>query len=148
MKRILLLVILSVSLISCSKDDKVESGALEVTLSYYFNEYQGNKPDVGASIYLFKQEGKSIDYEESSMRIGLLQYKGESEHTRNVYNATADVYGKAVINEVLYGDYLLVAASKGRFIFSVKPITINKSQTNEVKNFGYKKEFDKNGESW
>lgn len=145
-----MLAMVLVGLSSCKKSDSesLGSGSVEVKMSYFFNDSQGYKPDADARIFLFKQTKKSIDYEKSSPRIGKIWYVGDSEPVYQDYEATADVTGLAVIENVGNGDYLLVAKSKGRFTFSIKPISVKGSKVSEVKAFGYKSEFEIDGESW
>lgn len=148
MKKIILALVMAFSIASCKKNDVQLNGSLEVKMSYYYNSYQGYKPDVGAKIYLFKQTGKSYERKLVDYRIGLLTIEGTTEIVRADFKAEADGTGLAKIQNVPYGDYLLVASSKGRFIYSTKPITINAALQNEVKNFGYLNEFKDEGESW
>ena len=151
MKRILMLFMILTGLSSsCSKNgaDPSANGSVEVKMSYFYNDAQGYKPDANASIFLFKQSGKSIDYENSSPRIGKIQYQGDNEPVYQDYEATADLNGLAVIENVPNGDYLLVAKSKGRLTFSIKPISVKSSKVSEVKAFGYKSELNIKGESW
>ncbi|TZF81805.1 hypothetical protein FW774_17260 [Pedobacter sp. BS3] len=149
MKKTLLILTAAILLSACKKsDDKPKTGSIEVKLSYFYNDFQGYKADVGARIYLFKQTGKSYDKSYVNYSIGALQVSGSDEIVYYDYRAEADVTGTAKIDNVPYGKYLLVAASKGRFVYSVKPIEVNSVSQNFVKNFGYLHEFDDNGESW
>ena len=101
-----------------------------------------------ATIYLFKKSNNVYERDLTDFRIGMLTIDGTEETVRYDFKATADVNGVAAINDVPYGDYLLVASSKGRFSYSTKPITLNSPHLQEVKNFGYLSEFDDTGESW
>lgn len=143
-------VVLITLITSCSKDNEQSNsnGSVEVKMTYFFNDAQGYKADVGASIFLFKQTQKSIDYEKSSPRIGKIWYVGDSKEVYQDYEANAGADGVATIENVSNGDYLLVAKSKGRMTFSIKPISVNNNKVSATKAFGYKSELDIKGESW
>lgn len=148
MKKIIIAFICALFLTGCSKDSEVKTGSLEVTLSYYYNAYQGYKPDVDAKVYLFK--GYDVKYKDSysNYATGSLRTESDDKLVFNDFKAVADVNGKAVISNIPYGKYLLVVSSKGRFVYSKKIIEINSDLKTETKNFGYKDEFDDDGESW
>ena len=148
MRKLMLFIAVASVFVGCKKDEGVKTGTVEVTISYFYNDFQGYKPDVDASIYLFKQTGKSYERSLVDYRIGVLTVEGTEETVRHDFKATANVNGVATINNVPYGEYLLVAASEGRWSYSVKPIKLNAPKLEEVKNFGYLREFDNNGESW
>ena len=150
MKRILLVLITFAAIIAgCKKEDKpVLTGNLDVKMSYFYNTYQGYKPDTGAEIYLFKQNGKAFDQDYIAYRIGYLKVVGTGETVQYNFKAEADVSGTAKITGIPYGQYLLVACSEGRNTYSVKTIEINSETKTEVKNFYYLDEFDDDGERW
>jgi len=150
MKKLLLLPLLIILLFGCQKDkdEEVPLGSLEVKISYYYNAFQGYKPDTGANLYLYKQTGKTYIRDFIDFRVGLLEVVGTGEKVTSDFKAEADVTGLAKINNIPYGDYLMVAASEGRFLYSAKPIKIDAPLTSDVKNFGYRNELDDNGEPW
>lgn len=149
MRKILLAILITMATaVGCKKDKEEKKGALEVKMSYYFNQYQGYKPDVNADIFLFKNTGKSYKQDYIDYRIGRLEVEGTGESVSSDFSAKSDASGTAKINDIPYGSYLLVATSKGRFVYSKKIIEINSDLKSEVKNFYYLDEFDDDGESW
>ncbi|MFB9862617.1 hypothetical protein [Rufibacter immobilis] len=131
-----------------SEDPEPQFGSVEVRMSYFYNDFQGYKPDTGADIYLFKETGKKFINDWIDYRIGTLRVEGTEEKVKYDFAAEADVSGVAKIENVPYGKYILVAASKGRFTYSKKSIEINSVSQSHVKNFGYRSEFSDIGEVW
>lgn len=148
MKKAILTLVGSSILLGCSKDDSEYSGNLAVSISYKVSEAGGSKPDAGASAYLYKQTGREYNRVYIDYKIGYLTDKATSETVRPDYSATADASGNATINNIAYGKYLLVVSSKGRNVYSVKPIEINSSNISLSKNFGTQSDFKDEGESW
>lgn len=148
MKKILFL--LSVSLFfSCSKDG---SGNLELTVSYFYNDFQGYKPDVGSTVYIFDDEYSKVIFPDSmsiiAARTGMIIDKDGKPHLYE-QKGEADVSGKINIDNIKSGQYFIILASKGRWLYSTKLITIQDDETfSLVKNFGYKNEYSKYPESW
>lgn len=57
MKRVLLITMIALLAISC----KQEPGTVTGVVTYFFNEYQGYKPDIGAEVYLTPENCDSIN---------------------------------------------------------------------------------------
>src|SRR5690606_4038115 len=123
MKYILVL-LLALTTFSCKKDDDKQA-TLEVTLSYYYNQYQGYKPDVNASVYLFRDTGKDYEAKYVHYATGGLTIKGSDQKVYSDYSGKTDVNGVATLTGVPYGKYLIVVSGKGRSVYSKKKITVN-----------------------
>ena len=87
MKKIMFIAALAVSMVACKKDP----GSISGNVSYKYNDYQGNKPDVGSIIRLY-----NVDKSENPAK----------------YETTADLQGNYKIENVIPGDYLLITESK------------------------------------
>lgn len=150
MKKNLLLALsaLLILFIGCKKDSEDSMGSVSITMSYYYNTFQGYKPDVDASAFLFKDTGTEYEKTFIDYKIGYLHKKGTEQTVRPDYTATADVSGKATFDGVKYGKYLLVVSSNGRFVYSTKMIEVNSPEISLVKNFGHLNEFKDTGEAW
>lgn len=142
MKRIFPFILTVVLLAGCEKWKG--PGNLEITVSYYYNDFIGYKPDVGAKAYLYSDINASCPDYVSSI-IGNAYVGGEE--IRNEYFGRADVEGKVLIENIEPGQYYLVLVSEGRFTYSEKYPEIDPGETTRlVKNFYYKHEFEK--EPW
>lgn len=151
MKNIIIILVLIIS-VSCSKDD--EPANLTIEVSFFYNNFQGYKPDVEAKAYLF-DHSKTSGIEMDSMhiidaRIGKLVDKtGEWMDVEPIYEGEAGASGMISIDNIIPGYYLLILASKGRYSFTHKHQHIESGERlNLVKNFGYLYEFQRGGESW
>lgn len=149
MKKLLFL-FLFVSLLSgCSKP-----GNLELTISYFYNNFQGYRPDVGAKAMLFKSsvsqrlcmDSITLPYAETGI---FYDNNGKYIKDEDILKAEADVSGKINFKDLSNGKYLLIVSSKGRHIFSKKEIEIESGKTlSVVKNFEVDHDMDYKGESW
>jgi hypothetical protein len=144
-KQLLTLLIVATSLIACKKDPTF--GDIEVTVGYLVSSSVGQKPDVGAKVFLFKQEGKDIKYS-TKIRDGILEYNGQATAATPLYSAVVNAEGIAKLSGVPFGDYILVAGSKGRATYSIKFITTTAEMTVTTKNFGDLSENKPEGEPW
>lgn len=147
MKKFALLAVLATLLFSCKKDSD-DTGIITVNVSYQVSSSQGSKADAGASVYLYKQTGKEFNRVYIDYKIGYLTDKSTGETVRPDYSATADASGNAVLNNIPYGKYLIVASSKGRNVYSAKPIDVNSPNQSLVKNFGSLNDYKDEGEAW
>lgn len=127
---------------------EVKKGSIEVKISYYFNEAQGQKADVGAKVFLFKKTDKIYKSDFINYYIGSMVVDGTEDIINADYREEADISGTVRILDVPYGKYMLVVASKGRKIYSKKDIVIDAPNKIFVKNFGYTDEMSNEGESW
>lgn len=127
---------------SCEKEE--EPGNLKIIVSYYYNDFIGYKPDVGARVFLYTDTyAKCPDWVSSI--IGKA-YVGEEESDYQ-YKAEADVNGEIHINNIPSGYYYIVLTSEGRYTYSDKIIDIPLGGTLDlVKNFYYRHEFEE--EPW
>lgn len=148
MKKILLSIIATSILLGCSKDNSEETGTVTVNVSYKPNETQGIRSDAGASAYIYKQTGREYNRVYVDYKIGYLTDKSTGETVRPDYSATADASGNAVFNNLPYGKYLLVVSSKGRNVYSAKPIEVNSSNISLSKIFGTQSDWKDEGEAW
>ncbi|KGO93265.1 carboxypeptidase-like regulatory domain-containing protein [Flavobacterium subsaxonicum] len=87
MKKLLLLFVGALLLVSCKKDP----GSVSGNVYYKFNEFVGNKPDAGTTVKLYNLD------------------KGAEPAT---YETTSDVQGNYKLENVVPGDYLLLVRSK------------------------------------
>ncbi len=153
-KTLFLLAMLPVLVLSsCSKDDD-EPGSIELTVSYFYNSFQGYKPDVGATAYLFEYSKKDLlnlgTMTCASGMMGVLIDKNEEYHF-NEYTSkgTADVNGVIRLKNINPGSYFIMVGSEGRYLYSMKDIIIKSGEElTLVKNFGYKNEFSSLPETW
>src|SRR5690606_24172221 len=147
MKNLMFYLFTVVLLMSCSKDKDDGRATVEVTLSYYYNKVQGYKPDVNASVYLFKDKGQEYESKYIDYATGGLVIKGTETRVFPEFSVKTDVKGVATFIDVPYGKYILVVSSKGRYVYSKKKITIDREFIKESKNFGYLHEFEDQGEA-
>ena len=122
-----------------------EPGDLKITVSYYYNDFIGYKPDVGATATLFEDETlRYDDYIEAA--IGAIRLN-EDDLLFPDYKAEADVNGIITIYDLPVGEYYLAIVSEGRFTYSEKVITIPSGGALDlVKNFYYLHPFER--ENW
>jgi hypothetical protein len=144
MKNLIYLLLPLLLLTTCKKAEKL--GSVEVKITYHYSNYTGNVPDEGASIFLFKDEGKSIKFS-TVIRKGIVNYDGDPNPAQLLFEAKADAAGVAKIYGIPYGKYLIVAGSKGRILYAVKSIEVNSETQTLVKDFGFM-DHDPLGESW
>lgn len=152
MKKLLFL-FLFVSLLSgCNIIQK--PGNVEITVSYFYNNYQGYKPDVGSKAFLIKNSvaqricKDSLTLPYASQGIFFDKY-GKYIKNEEIQNAEADVLGKIKFNDLSSGNYYLFVSSKGRDIFTIKEIEIESGKTlSLVKNFEATHDMDREAESW
>lgn len=144
MKYLYLGITLLLLTVGCSKDKNEEPGDLIITVSYYYNQFIGYKPDAGADAHLFENEDVECDNQVDAL-VGWA-YIGEEKYESD-YNAEADVNGVIHFYNIPGGAYYLTIKSKGRFTFSDKIVDIPPGgELNLVKNFGYLHEFEE--EPW
>lgn len=154
MKRILFGLLFSglIVLVGCSKDE--EPANLEITVSYFYNTYQGYKPDVGATVVLYNSSDVSGYCADSTGYIGhkfagFENSKGEDMSVNYRYDQEADVNGVVKISGITPGKYLVAVCSKGRWLYSVKTVDFGDGEDVVlVKNFGYKNEYQSSPETW
>lgn len=144
-RQLLVLLIIATSLIGCKKDPTF--GDIEVTITYLASPSIGQVPDAGAKVFLFKQEGKDIKYS-TRIRDGILEYNGQVAAATPLYTGVANAQGIVTLTAVPFGNYILVAGSKGRATYSVKVITTTAEMTYTTKNFGSLSENKPEGEPW
>lgn len=153
MNKLTLLFLISLICFSC---DKIfEPGSVEIEVSYYYNQYQGYKPDVGAKAFLFERDKSITSVYIDSMssidaRIGFLVDKNDDLLDVDYkYSGEAGASGIITISDVDQGKYLLILASKGRYTFTHKYIEVNSGETLKlVKNFYYLHDYEDGGEIW
>ena len=180
MKKVLFVIISLFVFYGCVKDDAnpvsvptpipvkekpkvipVVPAKLEVSVSFFYNDYQGYRKDVDSKAYLFKDSigKKAYMFKLSPVdaRYGMLvdaqgvrlgSDKSEFPQVFS-YSGIADGDGKINISDIAPATYLLVVASKGRYVFSSKTVVFAEGKTiSLVKNFGYLFDGDTGGESW
>lgn len=145
MKKVFLVVVAAVMIVGCKKKD----GAVELTISYYYNNYQGYKPDVGAKVYIFDKDVNCSSMSLTDAQMGIIVDKnGNTKFDLYKYSSEADVNGVVKIS-VQPAEYYIVVASKGRYLYSMKKITVKSEETLYLtKNFYYLGEFKDVPESW
>jgi len=160
MRKITFSIILVATLFSACKKELKEPGAIEVTITYFYNNFFGYRNDVGAKIFVYDPAvGKQMHLDSMSVifarigaiydRNGKIIDKGEFLETRYLFTAEANASGVAHIGNVPPGKYFILAASKGRFTYSTKNIEVLPGETLHLtKNFGYLFEWLPQGESW
>ena len=154
MKKLLFL-FLFVSLLSgCNIISK--PGNLEITVSYFYNNFQGYKPDVGAEAYLInKKYTDSLCMDSINLitsRSGVFYnkfVKDEFYDPKGMLKSEADLNGKINFKDLPVGDYFILLVSHGRYVYSKKELKIESTKTlSLVKNFEYLHDMDQKGESW
>lgn len=151
--KLLLFILILLAFVSCSKDDDLPA-TVNIEVSYYYNTFQGYKPDIGAIAFLCEKDKSKAFHNDSTaalfIRVGMYADKtGDLIQIPYKYKAEAGVSGKINISNVDPGEYLLLLASKGRFIYSYKYLDIHSGENVElVKNFYYLNEFSYGGEAW
>lgn len=145
------LLFISLLFLSC---DKQEPAILEIEVSYFYNNFIGFKPDVGAKAYLFDHSQTSnISMDSMTVvdaRMGKLTSKtGDWLMAEPVYEGEAGASGLITIDNINPGYYLLILASEGRWSFTHKHQHVNSGEELKlVKNFNYYNEFKQGGEAW
>ncbi|WP_319589663.1 carboxypeptidase-like regulatory domain-containing protein [uncultured Draconibacterium sp.] len=158
MKKLIYLII-AIFIFSCSDDEaSKEPGSIEVTISYYYNNFIGYRYDVGAKVFVYDSDLSNQIHRDSMnvvfARLGILVDKdgeiiGGDFETPSLYEAEANADGVAFISDVKPGDYFIMVASEGRWTYSVKEIEVLPGENLILtKNFGYLNEFLPRGESW
>ncbi len=87
MKKIYILFLLSFTILSCTK----KPGGLTGNVYWKYNDYIGNKPDSGAKIKLIPFDKTQKD---------------------SIFEATADLNGNYIINDIPTGKYFLIVESE------------------------------------
>jgi hypothetical protein len=148
MKKLIYLILI-VILFSCSEKE-VPTGNLSVTISYFHNNFIGNRADTGARIYLLEPVNGFYEFEGNLIewRTGLLTHGPTGNDVRPFREAEADFNGVATIQNIPFGKYQLVAVSKNRMTYSRTNIEIKESETTMVKNFRGTNDYQDRGESW
>lgn len=154
MKKLLLFALIIALFDGCNLVPK--PGNLELTVSYFYNNFQGYKPDVGATACLFEKKYNdslnmdSINLVSSRAGVFYNKYiKDKFYDPKKMLKGEADVTGKISFKDVPAGEYFLLVTSKGRYVFSQKTVTIEPIKTLVlVKNFEYFHDMDPKGESW
>ena len=128
MRSLILLLLISITTTSFAQKEKIKG-----VVSYYFNEYQGDKPDLGATVYAvdsskclnfnneiaFSYELASIkmDYSEDTSFAGIDKKNAlnniEIIHSEFVNSTTVDATGNYSL-ELPPGVYYVLIKSKGR----------------------------------
>ena len=152
MKKLLYLFVFVSLLSGCNLISK--PGNLEITVSYFYNNFQGYKPDVGSKAYLFKSDvTQRICMDSLTMIYTSLGYffdkNGKYIKDEDKQIADADVSGKINFNDLPSGKYFLVLSSKGRNMFSKKDIVIESGKKLLlVKNFEARHDGENYADSW
>ena len=137
--------------ISCTKE---EPATITIEVSYFYNNFIGYKPDVGAKAFLFDHSKTgNISLDSMSVvdaRFGQLTSKtGDWLDLDPVYEGEAGAAGIITIENITPGYYLLILASEGRWSFTHKHQHIDSGEKlNLVKSFNYYYEFNQGGEIW
>jgi len=152
--KILFIALIVLITASCKKDDEQLPATVNIEVSYFYNTYQGYKPDVAAIAYLCEKDKTAAFYNDSTaaiaLRIGLYtDIKGDWVDIPFKYKGEAGTTGTINIQNVDPGKYLLLLASKGRYTYSHKYITIKSADNiSLVKNFNYYDDYSYGGELW
>lgn len=152
MKKIYYLLLITFFVASCNIFQK--PGNIEISVSYFYNNFQGYKPDVGAVAYLINEKASdslAIDslHLANVMAKAFLKTNGKYLNDSNILTMEADVTGKINYKDIPSGKYLLIIGSNGRSVFSKKNIQIAPGKTlSLVKNFGYVYDRSNDGEFW
>lgn len=152
MKKLFLIVALAIVLFSCKKDN--EPATVNIEVSYYYNDYQGYKPDIAAILYLCEKVKTDSFCNDSTaalfIRMGSYSDKsGELIDIPYKYKGEAGSSGNINIVGVIPGDYLFLLVSKGRYVYTHRYQTIHSGENvSLVKNFGYLHDWDHGGEIW
>ena len=138
---IVVCILLSFTFLSCKKDP----GKVTGTVTYFFNNYQGYKPDIGSTVYVTKQNCDSLEmYINASCYDWKITYMkslnddgsyteisniyqtrfneivGDTSNYKKITNAAIltfiDIHGK--INK---GDYMTTVNANGEFMVDVPP---------------------------
>jgi hypothetical protein len=152
MKKVIVVAIIAAVFAGCSKEDDGGTGTVELTVSYFYNDYQGYKPDVGAQVHVFDEKyGSVVCYDSMSIvaaRIGIIYDKQGEPHVDEIYSTEVGAGGVAKF-ALDAGNYFMIVASEGRWLYSTKSIKVNKDEVLYLtKNFGYRNEFQGKPESW
>ena len=128
------------------------AGTVEVSVSYFYNNYHGFKPDVDAKVLLVEKSNwhNFQDYSYYDVKFpNAMGFFSKSDKKRIEYNyeAIANVHGIVKIDNVLYGKYEIIVVSEGRKSYSHKTIDLNAEKIELVKNFKVETDWLKK-ESW
>lgn len=89
----------------------IEYGNVTGNISYFYNKYQGNRPDTGARVILIPADGsaKNVDVKYFSLNYTLPTSTLEQSH---LYIGQVDGTGNYTINHVAAGSYKVLMISK------------------------------------
>lgn len=159
MKKLLLFVLIITASFGCEKEND-DPGSIEVSITYYYNQFFGYRKDVGAKVFVYESSVGEKIYLDSmrviSARWGAVYNKNgkiinevDFRTTAKLFEAEANAEGVALIQGVPPGRYFIMVASKGRWTYSVKSIDVLPGETLKLtKNFGYISEWFPQGEAW
>lgn len=109
MKKIYILILITCTILSCTK----KPGTLTGNVYWKYNNYVGNKPDAGAKITLYAIDKSQKD---------------------SIFKATADINGNYTINDIPPAKYLLVIQSENTTDSPFDHIQNLKICSNDLKN--------------
>lgn len=141
------------------------TGNVEITVSYFYNNFVGYRPDVGADAFLFHADNREVYADSlvfSSLGIATIYSENtdgktyvrnssydEKYKVYNDYSSEADVNGLIRFSDIPVGRYFIIISSHGRWTYSYRYIDVEKNKTLLlVKNFGMYHEFEDGGEGW
>ena len=127
----------------------VTTGNIEITVSYYFNNFVGYKPDVSAKAYLFHADNMNIYADSLKYSRSGIATNTDGDKIDSDYSNEADVNGLIRFNDLSAGRYFIIISSNGRYAYSYKYIDIEKGKTLLlVKNFTMYREYANGGQEW
>ena len=158
MKQLFFIALILLAFASCTKDEvspeEQVPATLAIEVSYFYNDFQGYKPDVAAVAFLCEKDKTTAFYNDSTaglaVRVGLYTEKsGDWVEIPYKYKGEAGGSGIVNIEGIVPGEYLLLLASEGRYTYTHKYMTIKSGEKiSLVKNFNYYSEWEYGGELW
>lgn len=96
------------------KVENQEYGSITGNVSYYYNKYQGNKPDTGTYVYLISKNGLGLKMPNMSSQVDWwwLDSFIKDNKEYGIYFTTVDGAGNYTFNHIPIGDYKLFMTSK------------------------------------
>lgn len=116
MKKTLLITMIAIFAISC----KQEPGTVTGVVTFFFNEYQGYKPDIGAEVYLTSENCDSInDYLNASHAKSRIELNNSSIEESKLYGEEENKEMINDLNKLIKSDQEIVDSyTKDTTIFS------------------------------
>ena len=114
-------------------------GSIRGTITYYFNDNYGNRPDVGAEVWVTKERVVMDDYDSFSVGADELTMRNwpdgnVSQHVRVFKHTTVDGSGNFDIDQLPEGKYTIIVRSnhvKGKSQRDISGKVVTKSITIE-----------------